>query len=211
MLETSDIQFAYTKETSFRFPPVHCRPADPLLITGRSGSGKTTFLHLLAGLLKPGSGNIFINGIDMALLSATQTDRFRGKHIGVIYQRPHFMPALSVTDNIAAGAYFSGKKVTAQAINMLAAKLSVSGLLQKKPAALSLGELQRAGIARALINEPVLLLADEPTSSLDDDNCEKVVGLLKAQSYEAGASLVIVTHDYRVKQYFSNQLNLHAD
>ncbi len=211
MLETSEIQFSYTKEASFRFPPVYCHPADPLLITGKSGSGKTTFLHLLAGLLKPGSGNIFINGTDIALLSAARTDRFRGKHISVVYQQPHFMQALSVADNIAASAYFSGKKITVQAINVLAAKLSVSGLLQKKPAALSLGEQQRVGIARALINEPVLLLADEPTSSLDDDNCEKVIGLLKAQSSEAGASLVIVTHDYRVKKYFSNNLNLHAD
>ncbi|MBX3239249.1 MAG: ATP-binding cassette domain-containing protein [Chitinophagaceae bacterium] len=211
MLETSEIQFAYTKETSFRFPPVYCDYENPLLITGKSGSGKTTFLHLLAGLLKPGSGNILVNGTNVRLLSAAGRDRFRGKYISVIYQQPHFMQALSVADNIAVSAYFSGKKVTARAIGTLAAKLAVSGLLQKKPAALSLGEQQRVGIARALINEPVLLLADEPTSSLDDDNCEKVVGLLKAQSSDAKTSLVIVTHDYRVKQYFSNNLDLHVD
>ncbi len=211
MLKTSEIQFSYAKNTSFRFPAAYCPPNDPLLITGKSGSGKTTFLHLLAGLLKPRNGNIFVKSTDITLLSAAQTDRFRGKHISVVYQRSHFLQALSVSENIAAGAYFAGKKTSAKTIRLLAEKLSIGTLLQKKPAALSIGEQQRVSIARALINDPVLLLADEPTSSLDDDNCEKVIRLLKAQSSEAKASLVIVTHDYRVKQYFPNNLHLHAD
>ncbi len=208
MVESNNLTFSYNTDTVFAYPDFYCTADRPLLIRGRSGSGKTTLLHILAGILRPSGGKVIINDVNPAALSAAQLDKFRGRNIGIVYQRAHFMAALSVFDNILLSQYFSGQRPDHPQAKRIADRLNIGHLLKKNPAQLSQGEQQRVSIARALLPGPKLLLADEPTSSLDDDNCDSVLHLLKEQSVLSRSALIIVTHDQRVNQHFSNAIRL---
>ena len=166
MISAKNLQFSYNSKTIFSFPDLYSTAEEPLLIRGKSGSGKTTLLHLLAGLLRPVKGGIWVDETNLKKLSGRRLDSFRGKHIGIIYQRPHFMFALNVLDNIMLAQYFSGIKLIPERAKEIASVLSIDHLLRKFPAQLSQGEQQRVTIARGLLNRPKVLLADEPTSSL---------------------------------------------
>ena len=208
MLQTKNITFFYNKETQFTFPELKCNASDTLLITGNSGKGKTTLLHLLAGLLRPKNGEISIENIDISLLSEKKLDQFRGKNIGLILQQSHFIASMTVLENVVLASWLATGKKAIQKAEKLLAELDLENQKHKLPSQLSIGQQQRVSIARALINEPKLLLADEPTSSLDDENAVKVADLLEKLSKEYNAALVIVTHDSRLKNKFSNQINL---
>ncbi len=208
VIETRNLTFSYTPQKRFAFPDVACADDETLLILGRSGRGKTTLLHLLALLLKPESGQIVVNGTDLARLTASATVAFRAQNIGLVYQRPHFVASLSVMDNLLLANYLAGLKPDRARARHLAERLGFSEHLPKKTTQLSLGEQQRVGIARALMNRARVLLADEPTSNLDDDNCDRVATLLAEQAHEVGASLVIVTHDQRLKERVERQVSL---
>lgn len=208
MISTQNIQFAYHTAAVFRFPDLVCAAGETLLVTGASGTGKTTLLHLLGGLLQPESGNIRLRDTNLAQLSGRALDRFRGNHIGIVFQQAHFVAALSVLDNLLLAGWLSqGKKDPARARNLLE-RLGIVEQSAKKPAQLSIGQQQRAAIARALMSDPTLLLADEPTSSLDDPNAQIVADLLREQARQSGAALIIVTHDQRLKQLFHQQIEL---
>ena len=208
MLQTTNIQFAYNVDTAFQFPDVSCANSETLLITGSSGKGKTTLLHLLAGILKPTAGNININDTDITMLKAKKLDHYRGQHIGMVFQQSHFVASLSVLDNVVLAQYLSGrKKDNKQALSLLDS-LGIASQKNKKPSQLSIGQQQRVSIARALINNPAVLLADEPTSSLDDENCFAVATLLQQQALQFNTALVIVTHDSRLKQIFHQSIAL---
>lgn len=200
MLYTRNLAYAYPNGRTLRFPDMECGEGNVLLITGGSGVGKTTLLHLLAGLLKPSGGEVQVAGTAIQSLKPAAMDAFRGKHIGIIYQQSHFIAALSVKENLL----LAGKA----RLQEISEKLGIQSLLHKKPAQLSQGEQQRASITRALLQSPQLLLADEPTASLDDDNCIAVAKLLAAQAAEQKAALLIVTHDNRLKQLFANHITL---
>ena len=208
MLNCKGLSFSYTPEISFSFPDLSCKPGSPLLILGESGKGKTTLLHLLAGLLRPKSGSITINDIDIAQLSTQELDRFRGKHIGIIFQAAHFVSALTVRENLLMAQYFAGLKPDTSRVENLLSRLDLNSKLNQKAFKLSQGQQQRVAIARALVNQPRIILADEPSSSLDDTNCFRVVDLLQEQAEQAGAGLVIVTHDQRLKERFPHQVLL---
>ena len=208
MIASQDLRFSYSLNKSFAFPDIHCDDSQTLLILGQSGKGKTTLLHLLALLLQPDSGKITVNGSSVAGLAAAHLADIRAKKIGIIYQRAHFVSSLSVLDNILMPNYLAGQNQNKEKATYLAEQLGFADHLSKKTNRLSQGEQQRVSIARALMNDPNVLLADEPTSSLDDENCQRVVGLLKKQSSIIGASLVVVTHDQRLKNEFSNQVFL---
>ena len=135
-------------------------------------------------------------------------DKFRGQNIGIIFQQAHFVASLSTIENLLLSAYLSGRKKDTGKARKLLSQLNITGQANKKPAQLSQGQLQRAAIARALMNNPALVLADEPTSSLDDENCHKVALLLQEQAAIANAALVIVTHDQRLKQVFHRKIEL---
>jgi lipoprotein-releasing system ATP-binding protein len=208
MISSQDLYFSYSANKKFTFPDLYCKDNETLLILGQSGKGKTTLLHLLALLLKPESGKIVIENKPVTDRSASQMASVRAKKIGIIYQRAHFVSALSVMDNILMPNYLAGQKQDREKAAYLAEQLGFADHLTKKTNQLSQGEQQRVSIARALMNNPNVLLADEPTSSLDDANCQKVISLLKTQSSVIGASLVVVTHDQRLKDEFSNQVFL---
>jgi putative ABC transport system ATP-binding protein len=175
-----------------------------------SGSGKSTLLHLIAGLLRPSRGRVLVAGQDLAALTSAQLDAFRGRMIGIVLQRLHLIPALTVRDNLRLARTLARLPQDAARINGLIADLGLGALAGARPARLSRGEAQRVAIARAVINRPTLILADEPTSALDDANCKAVLALLRAQAEAASATLVIATHDGRLKPHFGHRLELPA-
>ncbi|WP_080054248.1 ABC transporter ATP-binding protein [Spirosoma aerolatum] len=208
MLTTHALTFAYGSNRQFTFPDLQCGDKQSLLILGKSGTGKTTLLHLLAALLKPVSGSIRIDKTELTELSPAQTASFRAAHLGIVYQKPHFVSALTVEDNLLLANYFADRAPKPARAHRLAGQLGLQEHLTKKTSQLSQGEQQRLSLARALMNEPSIILADEPTSSLDDENCNRVIGLLREQSEQAGSSLIVVTHDARLKTQFMNQVLL---
>jgi ABC-type lipoprotein export system ATPase subunit len=203
MLSTQSIIFKYPFGTSFSFPDLQCKPEENLLILGESGSGKTTLLHLLSGILSPQSGDVDVDGVNLNQLKVTERDAFRGKHIGMIFQKHFFMEGLSVFENLKAAQKLSGSTTDINHLEQLMDQLGIFSLSHKKPYKLSQGEQQRFSIARALANKPSYVLADEPTSSLDDRNCEKFIELIRLPLIDKPVSWIIATHDGRLKKYFS--------
>ena len=207
MIKTESLKFSYDGKKYFDFPDINLDSGENLLIIGNSGIGKTTLLHLLAGILKPESGSINISGTDISKFSDTELDKFRGDNIGIVFQKPHFISSLTINENLKLAKYLSPSKTSEDAKKILES-LNIKDKYQQKPNQLSEGEKQRASIALALINSPSLILADEPTSSLDDFNCDNVIKLLKKQAKDHKAQLIVITHDARLKKHFKNNLNL---
>jgi ABC-type lipoprotein export system ATPase subunit len=170
MLSVQNLSFSYQSNKSFNFPDLHATINEPTLILGNSGKGKTTLLHLLGLLLKPESGSVVINDTELTGLSVKETTQFRAENIGIIFQQPHFISSLNVLDNLLVANYLGDKKLQKDKAKSLATELGFEELLNKRINRLSGGEQQRVGIARALMNNPKVVLADEPTSNLDDDN-----------------------------------------
>lgn len=208
MIHTKDLKFSFNETTTFAFPDIKNEVAQTLLITGNSGKGKTTLLHLLGGLLRPNSGTISIQDTTISSLSEKDLDQFRGKNIGLVLQQSHFVSSINVLDNVILASWLATGKKDSEKAKSLLKELDLEDQMYKLPNQLSIGQQQRVSIARALINEPKLLLADEPTSSLDDENAAKVADLLSSLAKEYKASLIIVTHDQRLKDKFSNHINL---
>jgi len=206
MLETKNLRFKYDDDSELSFPDIKTSKEN-LLILGASGVGKTTFLHLLSGLLKPLEGEIDLIGTPISKFTISEMDQFRGKNIGIVFQKPHFINSLTVKENLQLAQYIS-KKIDKTRINSLLESLGIEDKANKKTLNLSQGEKQRVSIALAIVNSPKLILADEPTSSLDDLNCDKVINLLKNQAAKYKAKLIIITHDFRLKKHFKNTLSL---
>ena len=207
MIRTKGLNFNYNDQASFSFPDINLGKDENLLIIGSSGIGKTTLLHLLAGLLESDSGSINIYGQDISKLTQHQIDKFRGQNIGIVFQKPHFVNSLTVKENLQL-AQFLGNKVDQNRIVDILSSLGILEKENKKPKKLSQGEKQRASIAMAIVNSPKLILADEPTSSLDDENCDRVIKLLKKQASEFNAQLIVITHDNRLKKHFKKSIKL---
>lgn len=210
MLKVNGLTYRYTKEFYLNFPDFELERGEQALVLGQSGCGKTTLLHLLAGLLKPLSGELFLGGEIISKLSGAALDSYRGKNIGVIFQTPHFIEALSVKENILLAQKLSGNGKNIDSVKKILKELGIENKLNSKVKELSQGEKQRVSIARTLITSPRLILADEPTSALDDENCTAVIRLLKEQAKKHNASLLIVTHDNRLKSQFDKSIELNA-
>ncbi|MEQ8702660.1 MAG: ATP-binding cassette domain-containing protein [Phaeodactylibacter sp.] len=209
MLKTENLGYAYPGSPPLRFPNIQCAKGEHWLVLGNSGSGKTTLLHLLGGLLSPREGHIVVGDTEMNQLSRGALDQFRGQHIGIIFQTAHFVQSLTVGDNLALAQSLAGMKVNRERIRELLGRLGLDHKLRSKPSQLSVGEKQRASIARAIINQPAVILADEPTSALDDSNCKQVIELLEEQAKAVEATLLVVTHDARLKEHISHQISIH--
>ena len=207
MIKTEKIEFSYDNEFIFKFEDIKLKNEENLLILGNSGIGKTTLLHLISGLLKTKSGSIELYGIELTKLSSFQLDRFRRDNIGIVFQKPHFVNSLTVKENLELAQYIADKKDNKR-IETILNNLNIFDKINKKTNELSQGEKQRVSIALAIVNSPKLILADEPTSSLDDDNCSNVIKLLKKQASDFGAQLIVITHDSRLKKHFKKSIEL---
>jgi putative ABC transport system ATP-binding protein len=210
VLVIDQLAHSYGARRVLEIPSWSVAPGKHSLILGPSGSGKSTLLHLIAGLLRPSRGQIRVAGQDLGALAPTELDALRGKNIGIVLQRLHLIRALTVRDNLRLAQSLAGLPVSLARVDRLLAELGIAALATARPARLSEGEAQRVAIARAVVNQPTLILADEPTSALDDANCEAVLGLLRAQAEASGATLLIATHDARLKARFTHRLELPA-
>ena len=208
MLTTNQLQFSYTRNQVMNFPDFNLQKGEHWLLLAQSGSGKTTLLHLLGGLLSPTSGSIQIGNTELGQLRASALDQFRGKNIGIVFQKSHFVRALTIGENLALAQQLAGLKPNRERVVELLERLNIGDKFRLKPDRLSIGEQQRAAIARALVNQAPIILADEPTSALDDHNTTEVINLLEEQAMALGSTLLVVTHDKRLKDRFPNQIAL---
>lgn len=186
-------------------------PGETVAIIGRSGSGKSTLMHLLGGLDRPESGKVFINGKDLYALSARQRTRLRAAKIGFVFQAYHLLPEMDITENVILPAMALGKlsrKEMRLRAEMLLERVGLTDRLNHKPQELSGGEQQRAAIARALMNTPPLILADEPTGNLDATTGDHVMDLLFNLAHEHGTVLMMVTHNPETAARCSRTLTL---
>lgn len=208
MIKTSDLNYQYDKQNAFSFPDINCGAGEILLILGKSGIGKSTLLNLLGGLMQAKSGEINIDGQDISGMGSAALDKFRGKNIGLIFQKSHFIESISVLDNLLLTQKLAKAQVSSDECLSILQELDIQEKAGSYIRNLSEGEKQRVSIARAIVNKPKLILADEPTSALDDGNCQKVVELLNKQAQKIGAALLIVTHDNRLKELIDNKIEL---
>jgi len=207
LIESRDILVRRSGSPDLTFSDCHIGQGEKMLLLGPSGCGKTTLLSVLAGLLRPTSGAVTVEGHDFYNLSARGRDRLRGQRFGFVFQTLHLLPSLTLRQNIALAGNLTGV-VDHERLDTLLKKLGLADKAHRKPNALSQGEQQRAAIARAVLNRPAIIVADEPTSALDDDNAHTVMDLLEAQAAETGAALLIATHDNRITSRFQNILML---
>ena len=189
-------------------------------LLGSSGSGKTTLLHLLAGILAPDSGTIeyTLGGgawgttggerVDIAALPEAERDHFRGQHIGYIFQTHHLLPGLTALENVLLGMSFTGRHADRGWATHLLERVGLAERLGYKPGKMSLGQQQRVAVARALANRPELVLADEPTGSLDEASAQRTLELIRALCAEAGAGLLLVTHDMGIAGQLGRRVEL---
>ena len=177
------------------------------VITGKSGSGKTTFLNLIAGILLPDRGQVMVEGTDIALLPETKRDLFRARKIGFVFQTFHLLPGFTALENVQLGMLFAGKRDRAKAEGLLE-RVGLADRMRYHPAEMSVGQQQRVAIARALANDPALILADEPTGNLDPETGVIVLDLLREMCSTRGTTLVAVTHQPQVGEAFPKTWNL---
>jgi putative ABC transport system ATP-binding protein len=208
LVEISSLRAGYGGAAVVSIDELNISPSEHTLVLGPSGCGKTTLLNVLAGLSLPISGGVKIEGRDITQLSASARDKFRGERIGLVMQRLHLISALSVFDNLKLAQRLAGRTLDVARIDETLRTLGIEDKAKKYPRNLSQGEAQRVAIARAVINRPALILADEPTSALDDTHCEAAIALLFTQAAQYGATLIVATHDARIKPRFARVVTL---
>ena len=202
MLECSNLSYKIDGKTIIDNINFNLKSEEHLLILGPSGSGKTTLLCLLAALQKPSLGTVKYDNTDIHKLKSQATDQFRGENLGIIFQNFHLIKSLNLYQNISLASQMSGRKIDEEEINLHLKELGLEGRQKEKISNLSIGQCQRLAVIRSIINKPKWILCDEPTSALDDENTDKLLKLLKSQAQKNKSSLIIVTHDQRVKAHF---------
>lgn len=205
VVKINGIKYKYPQGQAFHFEDLEVPSGQHTLILGDSGSGKTTLLHILSGLLKPHEGSAIINNQNLYDLSTRALDKFRGRQIGLIFQDAHLVRSLTVSENLKIAQRFAGLDTNMDRIREVLDWLNLGDKLHAYPQKLSRGQVQRVAIARAVVNSPSILVADEPTASLDDRNTASVIDLLQRQAEESKATLIVATHDTRLKSAISNE------
>jgi len=208
LLTVRGLRHAYSGRTVLSIDEWDVPQGEASLVMGSSGSGKSTLLAIVAGLLSATTGSVKVGDTEVTSLAAASRDRFRARTIGFVPQTLHLIGVLTVRENLALARDVAGLAADAGAIDGALAALGIGELAARHASQLSVGEAQRTAIARAVVNRPSLILADEPTAALDDANCEKAIELLRAQAKACGATLVVATHDRRLLPHFPRTLAL---
>lgn len=191
MFSLKGVRHRYGAREVLRLERFVAAQGEKWLVLGPSGSGKSTLLHILAGLLRPSDGSVEV-----------------ARPIGIVPQKLHLISSLDVEDNLLLAQYMAGAKQEPARAAQVLAGVGLADRAHSRPHQLSHGQAQRVAVARAVMNRPKLLIADEPTSNLDDAHCAAALDLLEAQAAECGATLVVATHDARAKPRFTNRLEL---
>ena len=208
VVDVRDLKAGYVTKIVILLPSLQIAKGEHTLLLGPSGCGKTTLLNVIAGITAPWAGHVRINGTALETLSVSERDRFRGRHIGLVMQRLHLISALTIRKNLRLAQQLTKAKFDDASILSTLEKLGLADKLDCYPRQLSQGEAQRVAIARAVINRPVLILADEPTSALDDANCLAAIDLLFEHADAHGATLIVATHDARLRARFHHVVAL---
>jgi putative ABC transport system ATP-binding protein len=209
MILTRQLAYAYPMGAELRFQDVQLEQGDVLVLRGNSGSGKSTWLALLAGLLTLQQGELTVAGQRLKGMSNSLRDAWRANNLGFLPQKLHLSEALTVTENLQLAYFAAGLPLNAAAethIESTLSALDVADFAHRKPSTLSGGQAQRVALARAVLLNPKIILADEPTASLDDDAAEAALELLQINAKRCNATLVIATHDYRVAENLSKAI-----
>ena len=214
MLELQNIRKSFREPDGTTLPILDIESfrvaaGEQVVLMGRSGSGKTTLLHVIAGIGKPDSGSVVIDGIDICKLPEAGRDRFRAKKIGYVFQTFNLLRGFSALENVQLGMAFGGR-VDAGRARQLLDRVGLSHRLGHKPPMLSVGEQQRVAVARALANQPKLLLADEPTANVDTGHQQQIIDLIRQSCREENVALLLVTHTPEVAEQFDRVENLLA-
>jgi putative ABC transport system ATP-binding protein len=209
LIEATNLSYTYSEGGKvIRFPDFSLQKGRMCAVVGHSGCGKTTFMHLLALLLTPASGSLFFEGKETKSLSSAAVNKIRGGKMGLLFQQNWLVKSISVAENIKSACFFSGKHFDKKFFSHLCSAVSVETLLDKFPHELSGGERQRVCLVKALIHRPEIVFADEPTSQADDGNAEAIVKLLSDLTKESETSLLVITHDNRIKPFFADLTDL---
>jgi putative ABC transport system ATP-binding protein len=188
-------------------PEFSLAKGEQVALRGASGTGKTTLLHVIAGIVRAEAGSVKVAGADMAGLDEAARDAWRAKHVGYVFQTFNLLQAFSALENVALASMFAGEAKLGRAKELLA-RVGMEERLDYLPRKLSIGQQQRVAVARALVNAPALVLADEPTGNLDRANADTALTLLRETCRESGAALLVVSHDERVVQQFERVVDL---
>lgn len=202
-VELSSVRFAYRRGFELAIDHLNIAPGEHVLLSGASGSGKSTLLNLIAGLEQPSQGTILINGTDIAALPPSRRDSLRGRHIGMIFQSFNLLHGFTALENVMVALMLSGVSRSEQRLRGRAAlaRLGIShpyALVES----LSVGQQQRVAVARAIVGGPSLVLADEPTASLDPDNAHSTIELIREAASGASAALIVTSHDPTLRELF---------
>ncbi len=213
MIEFANVHFAWPDST-FRLavPSLHVEAGAKTVLTGPSGSGKTTLLNLAAGIVLPDAGTVSVGGTPVSTQSDRQRRNFRVSNVGLVFQEFELLEYLTVRQNILLPYRITPQLTLTDEVrdsaSALAATAGISETLDRRPHRLSHGERQRAAICRALVTDPKIILADEPTGNLDPETSRTVVDLLLAQTDAAGATLMMVTHDHSLLDRFDRRIDI---
>lgn len=221
-LELIDVRKSYREPGGavlpvLNIPHFQVNEGEQVALIGQSGGGKTTLLNVISGITKPDSGKVIVGGVNVTELPEPARDRFRAERIGIIFQTFHLLPAFTAFENVLLGMAFSGKQNRTYAEELIEL-VGLKSRMNHRPGQLSVGEQQRVSVARALASRPRLMLADEPTASVDLANQDNILMLLREACREKNVSLLLVTHSKDVSSQFErvetlsefNQIEVHA-
>lgn len=183
-------------------PSLEIQRGEQVVLLGESGGGKTTLLNVICGITHADAGEVIIDGINLVPLPEPTRDRLRARKIGIVFQTFNLLPAFSALENVLLGMSFAGRGVDRKRATALLERVGLAHRLHQTPAKLSVGEQQRVAVARALANKPTVLLADEPTASVDPANQTKVLEMIRQTCREENCALILVTHSMEVAGEF---------
>ncbi len=212
VLELAGVRKGYVSPDGGRIevldvPQLTLAAGEQVALRGASGTGKTTLLHVIAGIVRPDAGSVRVAGEDVARFDEAARDAWRAQHVGYVFQMFNLLQGFSALENVALASMFAGPAKVERARELLE-RVGLAGRLDYLPRKLSIGQQQRVAVARALVNSPQLVLADEPTGNLDRANAEAALALLRETCSESGAALLVVSHDERVVERFERVLDL---